>query len=65
MELNNLVNTKKVLNGLKLFLKDYPIAKAFFVYGGERGLYVNDICVMPYKGMHKKSKHDIYSLRTL
>jgi predicted AAA+ superfamily ATPase len=40
---------KKDLNGLKLFLKDYPIAKAFFVYGGERVLYVNDICVMPYK----------------
>lgn len=40
---------KKDLNGLKLFLKDYPVAKAFFVYGGDRKLYVNDICIMPYE----------------
>lgn len=40
---------KKELNGLKLFLKDYPIAKAFFVYGGERVLYVEGVCVMPYR----------------
>jgi predicted AAA+ superfamily ATPase len=44
----------KDLNGLKLFLKDYPIAKAFFVYGGDKVLYVNDICLMPYEECIKK-----------
>ncbi len=39
----------KDLMGLKLLQKDYPIAKTFFVYGGNKTLYVDDICVIPYE----------------
>lgn len=39
----------KDLKGLKLLMKDYPIAKTYFVYGGNKTLYVDNICVIPYK----------------
>lgn len=35
------------LSGLKAFLKDYPMAKAFFVYGGEQKQYAEGIEVWP------------------
>ncbi|MCX5750454.1 MAG: AAA family ATPase [Candidatus Saganbacteria bacterium] len=36
-----------VLSGLKAFLKDYPMAKAFFIYGGERRMREGQIDVVP------------------
>ncbi len=36
-----------MLAGLKAFLKDYPSAKAFFIYGGRKNLYLDDIKVIP------------------
>ncbi len=44
----------KDLNGLRLFLKDYPVAKAFFVYGGDKKLYIDDVCIIPYDECIKK-----------
>lgn len=38
-----------MLKGLKFFLKDYPSAKAFFLYGGERRLREKDIEIIPIK----------------
>jgi len=35
--------------GLKAFLKDYPKAKAYFIYGGERRLHEGDIEILPMK----------------
>ena len=36
-----------MLAGLKAFLKDYPSAKAFFIYSGKKNLYMDDIKVIP------------------
>ncbi|OGQ21598.1 MAG: ATPase [Deltaproteobacteria bacterium RIFCSPLOWO2_02_FULL_44_10] len=37
------------LTGLKLFLKDYPGANAYFVYGGDRREEVDGITIIPYE----------------
>ena len=34
---------------LKLFLKDYPVAKAYLLYGGTRTYYEQDILVIPFQ----------------
>lgn len=39
---------KKDLNGLRLFSKDYPTARAFFVYGGDKPVYIDGIKIIPY-----------------
>jgi len=39
--------TSTVLGGLKSFLADYPMAKAYFVYGGNRRMYEDKIEVVP------------------
>ena len=39
--------TNKDLRGLKLFLKDYPQAKAFLFYNGDRKLYYGRITAIP------------------
>ncbi|MEW6618351.1 MAG: ATP-binding protein [bacterium] len=39
--------TPSLIRGLKAFLKDYPLAKAYFLYGGERRLYEGDIEIIP------------------
>ncbi|MEK9165882.1 MAG: ATP-binding protein [Patescibacteria group bacterium] len=39
--------SNKHLRGLKAFLKDYPTAKAYFVYLGEREMRNGKICIMP------------------
>lgn len=39
----------KDLHGLKSFLKDYPQAKAFLLYGGGEKLYKGGITVLPLK----------------
>lgn len=37
------------LQGLKLFLKDYPMARAYYLYGGDRHYREGNIDVMPIK----------------
>jgi uncharacterized protein len=37
----------KNLRGLKEFKKDYPVAKCYLFYGGEKPLYPDDIHVLP------------------
>ena len=39
----------KDMRGLKLFLKDYPSAKAFLLYGGDKTIYKNNITILPLK----------------
>ena len=39
--------SKSMFSGLKAFLKDYPMARAFFVYGGKRLLREDDIEIIP------------------
>jgi predicted AAA+ superfamily ATPase len=38
---------QKDLKGLKLFLKDYPSAKAYLLYGGNEIRYIDNIIVLP------------------
>jgi predicted AAA+ superfamily ATPase len=38
-----------MLKGLKVFLKDYPLAKAYFIYGGERALWEDGVRIIPVK----------------
>ena len=40
--------TNKDLNGLRSFLEDYPMAKAYFLYGGSVTEYHGKITVMPF-----------------
>ena len=37
----------QMLRGLKAFLADYPLAKAYFIYGGERRLHEGNIEIVP------------------
>lgn len=39
--------TSKMLNGLKSFNTDYPIAKMFLIYGGDQREYHGNITVLP------------------
>lgn len=43
-----------MLKGLKAFLKDYPSAKACFIYGGNRQLREGDIDIIPISHFFKK-----------
>ena len=36
------------MKALRKFKKDYPIAKLFLIYGGERREYHGDIQVIPF-----------------
>ncbi|MDP3790100.1 MAG: ATP-binding protein [Candidatus Omnitrophota bacterium] len=38
---------KPMVNGLKHFLKDYPMAKAYFIYGGNRPMREGAVAVLP------------------
>jgi predicted AAA+ superfamily ATPase len=40
---------KRDLKSLKTFKLDYPVAKLYIFYGGEKNLYFNDIEVIPIK----------------
>lgn len=42
-----------MLKGLKSFLKDYPMAKAYFIYGGERWMKEGDIQIIPLNDLLK------------
>lgn len=46
--------TSSMLRGIKAFLKDYPFAKAYFIYGGERHLREGDIEILPVKYVLKE-----------
>jgi predicted AAA+ superfamily ATPase len=39
--------TSSMMRGLRAFAKDYPKAKTYFIYGGERRLRYGDIEVIP------------------
>ncbi|MDD5433797.1 MAG: ATP-binding protein [Nitrospira sp.] len=43
-----------MLSGLKSFLRDYPMANAFFIYGGERRMREGDIEILPINDALKK-----------
>lgn len=36
-----------MLRGLKLFQKDYPSARSFFIYGGQKHFYEGNITILP------------------
>lgn len=38
-----------MLKGLKTFMKDYPMAKGYFIYGGERRIREGNIEIIPLK----------------
>ena len=38
---------KEDLDGLKTFLSDYPMAKAYFIYGGEKKFFIDNIAIIP------------------
>jgi len=42
---------RSLLGGLNAFLKDYPMAKTFFVYGGKRRMQEGKISIVPFKEM--------------
>ncbi len=46
--------SKSMLSGLKAFLKDYPMAKAYFIYGGKRYMREGEIEILPVKETFKK-----------
>ncbi len=41
--------SSSMLRGLRAFQKDYPGAKTYFVYGGERHLREGDIAILPIR----------------
>lgn len=47
--------TLRDLNGMKAFLKDYPMARAYILYGGDRVLREGDIQILPIKKFFKES----------
>ena len=42
-----------MLSGLKSFLKDYPMARAYFIYGGQRRMRQDDIDIIPMEDFLK------------
>lgn len=48
--------TSAMLGGLKSFLADYPMAKAYLVYGGNRRMYEDKIEIVPVLEMLKNLK---------
>lgn len=48
--------TSTMLGGLKSFLVDYPMAKAYFVYGGNRRMYEDKIEIVPVLEILKNLK---------
>ena len=43
-----------MLKGLQTFIKDYPMAKAYFIYGGERRMREGNIELIPLKDVFMK-----------
>jgi predicted AAA+ superfamily ATPase len=48
--------TSPMFGGLKSFLADYPVAKAYFVYAGNRRMYDGKIEIVPVLEMLKNLK---------
>jgi predicted AAA+ superfamily ATPase len=48
--------TSTMFGGLKSFLADYPMAKAYFVYGGNRRMYEDKIEIVPVLEILKNLK---------
>jgi len=48
--------TSPMLSGLRSFILDYPMAKAYFVYGGHRKFYDERIEMIPIREMLKNLK---------
>ena len=46
--------SSSMLKGLKAFQKDYPTAKTYFIYGGDRYLQEKDIAILPIKDALKE-----------
>jgi predicted AAA+ superfamily ATPase len=46
--------SSSMLRGLKAFHKDYPNAKMYFIYGGERHLREGNIEILPMKDVLKE-----------
>ena len=46
--------SNSMLKGLRAFQKDYPSAKTYFIYGGERRLRAGDIEILPLKDALKE-----------
>ena len=46
--------SSSMLRGLRAFQKDYPGAKTYFIYGGERRLREGDIAILPIKDALKE-----------
>ena len=46
--------SSKLLSSLKSFLRDYPQAKAFFIYGGKRLMHEGEIEIYPLNSFLKK-----------
>lgn len=46
--------SSSMMRGLKAFLKDYPKAKTYFIYGGERRLREGDIEILPIRDALKE-----------
>ncbi len=44
----------KDLSALKIFIKDYPQAKAYLIYGGQEVLYYDKITLIPFEYFFKK-----------
>jgi len=40
---------RSMLRGLRLFLRDYPMAKAYFIYGGNRSMREESINILPFE----------------
>lgn len=40
--------SKSDLKGLKLFLQDYPMAKGYLLYGGDKKRYIDGITLVPF-----------------
>ena len=39
--------SESMLRGLRIFQKDYPTAKSYFIYGGKRRYYEGNITILP------------------
>jgi uncharacterized protein len=46
--------SKYMLRGLKAFMKDYPMSKAYFIYGGQRYLREDNIEIIPIDTFFQK-----------
>ena len=46
--------SSSMMRGLRAFQKNYPSAKMYFIYGGERRLRDGDIAIFPIKNALKE-----------